>query len=170
MIVDLPGHGTNSRLRPALPSEAVALVDLAVRSKGHWGYDAAFLEGCRVDLALTPEEIASSDVVVCEDGTDITGYYRLFPISNDVIDLDALFVDPEAIGQGIGRLLWQHGVARARQLGYRTMMIQSDPHAEGFYLAMGAERVGKQESTVTPGRMLPLLRFDLGTRGAAQEP
>ena len=49
------------------------------------------------------------------------------------------------------------------------MSIQSDPYAEGFYLAMGAVRVGELESTVTPGRMLPLLRFDLGKQGAAQE-
>jgi hypothetical protein len=41
------------------------------------------------------------------------------------------------------------------------MILQSDPHAEGFYLAMGAQRIGQSESTVTPGRMLPLLRLVL---------
>jgi hypothetical protein len=41
------------------------------------------------------------------------------------------------------------------------MVWQSDPQAEGFYLAMGARRAGASESTVTPGRMLPLMRFQL---------
>ncbi len=141
-----------------------------MRSKGHWGYDAAFLKGCREDLALTPEEIASSEVVVCEGARGIAGYYRLLPVGDGVIDLDALFVDPAAIGRGVGKRLWQHAVARARELGFQAMSIQSDPYAEGFYLAMGAARVGELESTVTPGRMLPLLRFDLENQGAAQEP
>jgi hypothetical protein len=38
---------------------------------------------------------------------------------------------------------------------------QSDPQAEGFYLALGAQREGASESTVMPGRMLPLMRFRL---------
>lgn len=136
-----------------------------MRSKGHWGYDAAFLEECRADLALTAEEIASSAVVVYENESDIAGYYRLLPVGDGVIDLDAIFVDPAAIGQGVGKRLWRHAVAQARQLGFQTMTIQSDPNAEGFYLAMGATRVGELESTVTPGRMLPLLRYALEAGG-----
>jgi len=41
------------------------------------------------------------------------------------------------------------------------MIIQGDPNAEGFYRAMGAERIGEQESHSIPGRMLPLFSLSL---------
>ena len=41
------------------------------------------------------------------------------------------------------------------------MTFESDPNAEAFYLAMGAVRTGSVESTITPGRFLPLMRFSL---------
>jgi hypothetical protein len=38
------------------------------------------------------------------------------------------------------------------------VLIDADPFAEGFYLAMGAERIGEVASDALPGRMLPQLR------------
>ncbi len=150
------------RIRRALLEEAALLSELAFRSKGHWGYDAVFLESCRDALSLSPEEVESSTVCVSlDDGGSITGYYRLIPRDHDVAELDALFVEPAAIGQGVGRRLWEHAVDTARSLGFTNFEFQSDPHAEGFYLAMGAERHGESESTVTPGRMLPLMGYSL---------
>ncbi|TCT06419.1 hypothetical protein EDC22_1111 [Tepidamorphus gemmatus] len=35
--------------------------------------------------------------------------------------------------------------------------VDSDPFAEGFYLAMGAQRVGEAPSGAIAGRMLPRL-------------
>lgn len=148
-------------IRHAVPEDAPVLSEVAFRSKGHWGYDAAFLESCRVDLTVTPREIATSPVYVHEGEAGITGFYRLLPLNAEVVELDSLFLDPSAIGQGIGRLLWNHAIATATAAGYSDMLIHSDPHAEGFYLAMGAERIGESESTVQPGRKLPLLRVGL---------
>ena len=148
-------------IRRARPSEADNLSELALRSKGHWGYDADFLAACRDDLTLSPEDIASSAVYV-HDGEDVAlGYYRLLLQDDGVAELDALFVEPAAMGHGVGRRLWQHAVVTAAELGCSELVIQSDPQAEGFYVAMGAQRTGDLESTVTPGRMLPLMRFRL---------
>jgi len=72
-----------------------------------------------------------------------------------------LWVEPDAIGRGHGRALWEHAVATVRERGFRELRVQSDPHAEGFYRAMGAERIGSQPSTVIPGRALPLPRLML---------
>jgi hypothetical protein len=44
-------------------------------------------------------------------------------------------------------------------MGYAQMTWESDPHAEGFYLRMGALRVGEVESTVKPGRFLPKMKY-----------
>jgi hypothetical protein len=43
-------------IRPARPDECELLSELALRSKGCWGYDAEFLEACRAELTLVPED------------------------------------------------------------------------------------------------------------------
>jgi GNAT superfamily N-acetyltransferase len=148
-------------IRRARPEEAATLSALALRSKAHWGYDAEFLAACRDDLTLSAEDIVRSPVYVFDGGGAPSGFYRLLLQDEDVAELDDLFVEPAAMGQGVGKRLWRHAVATAANLGCSEMVWQSDPQAEGFYLAMGARRAGESESTVTPGRMLPFMRFRL---------
>jgi hypothetical protein len=52
-----------------------------------------------------------------------------------------------------------HMLEEARRFGYPTVRIQSDPNAEGFYAKMGARRIGFVESTVSQGRVLPLMEI-----------
>ncbi|GAA0575970.1 hypothetical protein GCM10010172_70880 [Paractinoplanes ferrugineus] len=75
--------------------------------------------------------------------------------------LGNLWIDPAFIGRGIGRALWEHATHVAADLGFTSLLIDADPHAEGFYRAMGATRVGESASTAVPGRLLPQLRFVL---------
>ena len=152
---------TTLSIREARPDEAAALSELALRSKAHWGYDAAFLEACRADLTLTPREIAESASLVCEGAAGVLGFSRVVLMDERTAELDALFVDPTAIGMGAGKLLWEHSVAAARELGAQDLLLQSDPHAEGFYLSRGARRIGEVASALLPGRTLPLMHVDL---------
>ena len=161
MTGDRQASNVDPAIRRAHPAEAGILSALALRSKAHWGYDADFLTACRDDLTLSADDIASSTVYVCDGVDGPSGYYRLVLQDDGVAELDALFVEPAAMGQGVGRSLWRHAVATAATLGCSEMVWQSDPQAEGFYLTMGARRAGESESTVTPGRMLPLMRFRL---------
>lgn len=119
------------------------------------------MEWSRDDLTISPDQIAAAAVYVHEGDAGLAGFYALAESDGGVIVLDDLFVDPAAMGTGVGRRLWEHAVAAAKALGFAAMEFQSDPHAEGFYLAMGAKRVGESESTVMPGRMLPLMRVTL---------
>jgi GNAT superfamily N-acetyltransferase len=161
VIGDRQASDLDPAIRRARPAEAAVLSALALRSKAHWGYDADFLAACQDDLTLSADDIATSAVYIF-DGVDApSGFYRLVLQDGSVAELDALFVDPAAMRQGVGRRLWQHAVSTATKLGCSEMVWQSDPQAEGFYLAMGAQRAGDSESTVTPGRMLPLMRFRL---------
>jgi len=79
--------------------------------------------------------------------------------------LEDLFIEPGAIGKGYGKQLWQYAVKTAKQLGFRQMVLESDPNAEAFYRAMGAKRVGEVPSSVVEGRMLPLMRISLEEDG-----
>ena len=145
-------------LRPALSAEAAALTALAIRSKAHWGYDAAFMAVAVPDLQITPELLGAATAFVAERGTITLGFYVLAAVDG-VPMLRDLWVDPAAIGAGVGKQLWSHMLEQARRLGYRAVRITSEPNAEGFYVKMGARRIGAVESSVVKGRMLPLMEI-----------
>lgn len=148
-------------IRRVTPAEAGAITDLGFRSKAYWGYSPEFMEACREDMTITPEFIASHPVFALEEQGRIMGFYGLLPRTVDLVVLDFLYVDPDAIGRGYGRQLWAHLTETARSLGFRRMEISADPNAEPFYVAMGARRIGETPSTAIPGRMLPLMGVDL---------
>lgn len=145
-------------LRAAREAEAAALSALALRSKAYWGYDAAFVEACRAELTLAGPDLAARRTVVAEE-----------PESGRVLGLRTLegspprgvlgmfFVDPVAIGRGVGRFLYEDMLAQAARLGFTRLSIDADPHAEGFYRAMGAVTVGRVPSGSIAGRTLPLM-------------
>ncbi|MGD8331404.1 MAG: GNAT family N-acetyltransferase [Acidobacteriota bacterium] len=149
-------------IRAARPEEAAALSSLALRSKAHWGYGPDFIEACRAELTISATDVESAVVVVLEHAGRTGAFYVLRPGDRpDTGDLDFFYVDPDLIGAGLGRRLWRHMVGTARGSGYHRLTIDSDPHAEGFYRAMGARRVGEVPSGSIPGRSLPLLVFEL---------
>lgn len=147
-------------MRCARPGEASLLTELAIRSKAHWGYDREFMQACRATLTLTAELIARTEVYVAEVEGRVVGFYSLAPWHSD-LELYHFFVDPPAMGNGLGRCLWNDAVRRASERGCSRLLIQSDPYAEGFYLKLGAERIGEVPSGAVPGRTLPLLVFPL---------
>lgn len=149
------------RVRRAAEVEAALLTELALRSKSYWGYDPEFLEACRAELTIEPEYVASHPTFVLEERRRLLGFYSLERQAAGDVELVHLFVEPDAIGTGIGKLLWMHAVETSRQHGFEEMIINSDPFAEAFYRTMGARRVGESASTIRAGRTLPLLRFTL---------
>lgn len=151
-----------TRLRPARPGEAALLSDLALRSKGHWGYDAAFLEACRDELTLRDDELARRRTTVAELDDAVVGFGTLEGEPPDG-ELGMLFVDPAAIGRGVGRALLDRLLDQARAEGFTVLTIDADPNAEAFYLAHGAVRVAAVPSASIPGRVLPQL--ELGVSG-----
>ncbi|MET1073983.1 MAG: GNAT family N-acetyltransferase [Umezawaea sp.] len=148
------------RLRRATIDEAAPLSCLARRSKAHWGYDADFLAEVHDALAISAAQITEDDCVVADDNGTVLGFYRLGGPPPDGLLMD-FFIDPPAIGTGLGRTLWDHAITTARTRAHRTLTLESDPHAEGFYLRMGAVRVGERESDSYPGRFLPLMTYTL---------
>ena len=149
-------------IRPARPGEEASLTELAMRSKAHWGYDDAFMAACRDELTIRPEHIERIDVADL-DG-EVVGMVRLEPgpsgrLSGQHGVIEDMFVDPAAIGTGVGGELFRHAVRRAAAEGMARLLIDADPNAEGFYAAMGAVRVGESPSGSIPGRMLPQLEL-----------
>ncbi len=155
--------------------EAQALTALAQMSKAHWGYAEEDLARWRPELTFSVEELRRDDLEVrvargdagaprgagdAEGGAPL-GMYALERDREDParVHLEHFWVDPRAMGAGVGRALFRDAERRARALGGRVLEIESDPRAEGFYLRMGARRVGEVAAPAAgaPGRVLPVL-------------
>ena len=138
-------------IRPARPDEAAALTALALRSKAHWGYDDAFMARAASELRVA--DVAG--VFVAERDGALAGFHR---VEGD--ELAMLFVEPGAMGAGVGTALLDHACAHARASGVTALLVESDPNAVPFYRRHGATQVGERRSPST-GRALPLLRLPL---------
>jgi len=149
------------RLRDALPGGAALLSALALRSKAYWGYAPGFIETCRDESTYATQDVARGGFVVAQEDGAILGFYALERCAPAEVELDALFVEPAAIGRGVGRALIEDAKARAARLGARRMTIQGDPHATRFYAAAGALQSGTRPSGSIPGRVLPLFVIEL---------
>ncbi len=161
-------------LRPGTRHEAQQLTELALRSKGWWSYSESFLQACRAELTLSPQT-AEQTTVAQVDGHP-AGFYLLSPIppgsplatpfgagsqvtASSHGSLDMLFVDPEFIGTGVGRVLAEDARRVAGAQGWTHLLIESDPQAVEFYRRLGAEQIGERLSGSIPGRSLPLLEL-----------
>jgi GNAT superfamily N-acetyltransferase len=151
-------------VRLARAGEAASLTALCVRSKAQWGYDAEFMRRSARALAVSEADIERGGVLVAFDASGRTlGMAHVVMEGERVADLDAMFVDPPAIGGGAGRVLFDAAVAMARQRGATRMTILADPNAAAFYERMGARFLRNAPSDAIPGRHLPLYEYDLTT-------
>jgi GNAT superfamily N-acetyltransferase len=137
-------------IRDATVDDCEALSALAFASKAHWGYDDAFMEACRDEVTIRPVDLERARLRVAI-ATEILGFHG---IEGD--ELEWLFVAPAATGRGIGAALFADALDIARRAGVKTLRIDADPNASGFYERMGARRIGETPSASIPGRVLPV--------------
>jgi GNAT superfamily N-acetyltransferase len=155
-------------IRNARRAECDVLTALCVRSKAHWGYDAAFMAQCRDSLRVRPEAVRDGRVFVAVDAADRPLGVAQIDLMDGAADLGLLFVDPPAMGLGIGRQLLLHAIEAVRCAGLHGMTILADPYAARFYERMGAKLRCMAPSDAVPGRMLPL--YDLAIAPASLPP
>jgi len=149
-------------IRQADRTDHTTLTAIAHAAKRHWNYPEAWIREWREQLTVTPAYIDEHRVFVIEIERAIGGFYALRG-NGPVIELDNLWVDPQRIGQGLGRCLVEHLMAAARAGGAQRIEIDSDPHAEAFYVHLGARRIGKTPAPVDGDaeRYLPRLVLEL---------
>lgn len=151
-------------MRPARSGEAANLSALAVRSKGYWGYDDQFMATCARELTWSETELATLVIWVAESQAGILLGFCELRHADGVLELDALYVDPSAMGQGAGKALWDKAEEAAREGAARAIGLDADPHAVGFYEHMGAKVIGEAPSGSIPGRMLPRMEAAIVNR------
>ena len=141
-------------------SDIAQLNALALRAKAYWGYPAAQLDVRREQLAISPVWVSMQLVhVACADGRIVA----MFVILQDAENwrLEHMWVEPAVIRKGVGRALLTQALHIARGLGANELMVDSDPHAAGFYSACGGELVGALAAPIQnePKRTLPVFRL-----------
>ncbi|OEH91707.1 GNAT family N-acetyltransferase [Bacillus solimangrovi] len=146
-----------NNIREALFEDAYALSDIALRSKAHWDYSEDFIEACREDLTITGQYIRQNDVYILDGVEGIIGFFTFERGESN--SLDFFYINPDFIGKGFGKTLWEYMIKKAQELDINSFTIDSDPNAKGFYERMGAKQIGETPSTVFKGRMLPLMKY-----------
>jgi GNAT superfamily N-acetyltransferase len=155
----------NIQLRRATPDEAETLTAIAHAAKRHWQYPEKWIEHWQADLTITPEFIAGNEVYVAIIGGSIAGCCALV-VSDSLAELEHMWIDPQQMGAGVGRALFEHARQRAKDLGLPELELSADPHAEGFYERMGAQRIGEINAEMDgQPRVLPRMKIDLRNAG-----
>lgn len=127
---------------PVHTEDAPRLTEIAKAAKAYWGYPERWLERWEPSLTIDPGYIQTNRVFAASLKQELVGFYALTG-TPPRLDLDQLWVYPDFIGQGYGKALFQDAVQKAILIGAQELEIEADPHAEGFYLHMGARRVGE---------------------------
>jgi GNAT superfamily N-acetyltransferase len=131
-------------IRDARAEEASALESLHRRASDVW-------EEYRAQLAANPEAIGAPHQAIAEGRVRVAvdssgrllGFSVVLPVEDGRCELDDLFVEPDEMGRGIGRLLVQDLATRAAAAGASHVDVIANPNALGFYERVGFEFSGQ---------------------------
>jgi GNAT superfamily N-acetyltransferase len=143
-------------IRGARPEDQRDLTRLCVRATAQAGYDEAFIDRVMPALTVTMPLITGGYVRVAEDETgEAVGVVTVTPTAVlGIAQLYGIFVDPPFWKRGVGRMLFEAAVGRAKELKAGALMIHAEPSAEGFYKRMGAIRIGEGPFYYSPELIL----------------
>jgi GNAT superfamily N-acetyltransferase len=147
------------RIRPGREGDFERLREIALEAKAHWGYERPLVEEWVQAGDFEPESLRSRLLYVAEAGGQPVAWAALIP-RGEVGWLEDLWVEPAWIGRGLGRTLFEHVAAEARQRGARRLEWEAEPNALGFYERMGGAYVRDSEETEW-GRVLQVLAVEL---------
>ena len=142
----------------ATPEDIPQLKEVAVAAKAHWGYPAEWMVRWAEWLKLSPAFIEKYEVYKLEEGGQMLGWCALV-INGEHAHLEDLWVRPDRIGTGLGRILFECAVARARAGGATRLELEADPHAAGFYQHMGMVITGERKAELD--RTIPMMEMAL---------
>jgi GNAT superfamily N-acetyltransferase len=143
-------------IRDALPGEAAALAEVQLRASSVWESDRALL-AAHPDLIEPPEEaVATGRVRVAVDAAGRLLGFCVVVLTAEAVEIDDLFVEPSAMGRGIGRSLVDDAVLRA---GSWPVEATVNANAVGFYERLGFQTCGEAETIFGPAPRMRLERL-----------
>lgn len=148
-------------IRRADPHEAEILSEIAMSAKRHWGYPERWLEIWKPQLTFSPGYFEEHESWVADVDRTPVAFCTLLERQSRAW-IENLWVAPAWMGRGVGRRLFTHALESSRRRGFKTLQLEADPNAVGFYEKMGMKLVGKRISDVDgQPRSLPILELRL---------
>ena len=145
----------------ALAEDAAALSQIAFAAKAHWGYPERWLEIWKPQLTFSSEYFEQNESWMAEEDGVPMGFYTLQDKAGNAW-IENLWVSPEFIGRGIGKQLFLYAAELSRQRDYKTLQLEADPNAVGFYKKMGMVQTRERHSEVeSQPRILPVMEMNL---------
>lgn len=138
-------------LRPSRPEDGVALVNLWRRSVDATHHFLSAEDRKAIDAEVCAF-LPHAPVTVAVDENDNPRGFMLI----DGAHMEALFIDPDVRGVGIGRQLLQYGLSLHGALS--TDVNVQNAQAVGFYQRMGFIETGRSEVD-SQGRPYPLIHL-----------
>lgn len=148
------------KFRKAKIIDSVSLTKLAIQSEAYWDYDDIFIEKFAELYNVSEEYIASNPVYILYNENDMIGFYGML-LSEEETALEYLYVAPEFIGNGYGKILWNHMINICLEKGIKEFHLVTSPQAKDFYIKLGARYIGEVESLVIKNRMIPKLQYNI---------
>jgi GNAT superfamily N-acetyltransferase len=120
--------------------------------------DRANLLASPAALHWTGSGIATGSTRVATDHSGrVLGFATVLPIEGG-LELEDLFVDPDAMRQGVATRLVLDVVADAARDGVAWIEVTANDHAAKFYASAGFVKVGDEQTSFGPA---PRLRRDV---------
>src|SRR5438309_9459278 len=125
-------------IRDARADEALALEALQRRTSDVW-------EEYRAQLAAHPDAITAPHQAIAEGRVRVAadaagrrlGFSTVLPVHDRRCELDDLFVEPEWMRRGVGRVLVDDLATRAHTAGASYVDVIANTNALGFYTRIG---------------------------------
>jgi ribosomal protein S18 acetylase RimI-like enzyme len=148
------------KLEKANSNDSKVLTAITKKSKAYWGYSEEQIQNWSDSLTITPTYIETTSVYKLVIDTKTIGYYSFFYEDEHTIKLDNLFILPEYIGKGFGRILMDDFLVLVKRTDVNKITLDSEPNAEMFYAKLGFVKVGEIETSIK-NRYLPIMELNI---------
>lgn len=144
----------------ANPDDDKILTEITKKSKAHWGYSDEQMEKWSQDLMISKDYIKKSEVYKLSLNDKIIAYYSYLNINENTVKLDNLFVVPEEMRKGYGKMLMNDCINKTKKEKTAKIILEADPNAEKFYEGFGFLKISQIETSIK-NRFLPVMELKL---------
>lgn len=132
---------------------------IAHDSEAYWGYDGMFMRIFDEKFNVSDHFLLKYPVFIGEVGECILCFWGAVP-GEDGCELEYFYVSAEKIGDGWGKVMWNHFKVWCLEQGIKNVSFVTSPQAVGFYEKMGAVLDGVRPSLID-GRPIPHFIYQL---------
>jgi catechol 2,3-dioxygenase-like lactoylglutathione lyase family enzyme/GNAT superfamily N-acetyltransferase len=147
------------RVRRARDANVAEINQVIVASKSHWDSPESYLQAA-LPLLMIDESYLAEHLCfeIVDESSNVVCFFAVAEDSGEHV-LDHLWVRPDRLGLGIGRLACEHVFSLARRYRWPVLLVLPEPRAHGFYRKMGFEDTDMRvNSRVRNGPSFSVLR------------